>query len=45
MGSRNPELAYKVIYIFEMQQQTNQIKYNNDKSRVYQFWFSDENNE
>ena len=30
-----PKLAYKLIYIFEMHQRTNQMKYNNDKSRVY----------
>ena len=33
--SRNPKLAYKAIYIFEMHQRINQMKYNNAKSRVY----------
>ena len=33
--SRNPKLAYKVINIFEMHRRTNQMKYNNAKSRVY----------
>ena len=30
MRSQNPKLAYLVIYIFEMHQRTNQMKYNNE---------------